>query len=124
MSDDERAIRELVDRWMAATKAGDLPTVLDLISDDALFLTPGREPFGKEDFRAASEAMKGAEIDGQASIQELEVARDWAWLRNQINLTVTGAQGSPTHRSGATLTIFHKERDGSWQLYRDANFVS
>ena len=28
MTNDEREIRELVDRWMAASKAGDLPTVL------------------------------------------------------------------------------------------------
>jgi len=31
MNDDERAIRNLVDTWISATRAGDIETVLDLI---------------------------------------------------------------------------------------------
>ena len=31
MTEDERAIRELIDRWMRASKSGDLATVLSLI---------------------------------------------------------------------------------------------
>jgi len=42
MTDDERAIRQLVNMWMAATKAGDLAAVLDLMTDDVLFMTSGR----------------------------------------------------------------------------------
>jgi uncharacterized protein (TIGR02246 family) len=124
MSEDERAIRELVDKWMTATRIGDLSTVLDLMSDDVLFLTPGREPFGKEEFSASFEAMKDAELDGRPSVQEIEVAGDWAWLRNHIDLTVTATEGSPVHRSGYTLTIFRKGQEGRWRLYRDANLMS
>jgi uncharacterized protein (TIGR02246 family) len=124
MTDDERAIRQVVDDWMAATKAGDLPTILHLMTDDVLFLTPGREPFGKQEFRAISEAMAGAAIDGRASIQEIEVVGDWAWLRNHIGLTVTTTEGSQARRSGNTLTILRKGLDGRWRLFRDANLVS
>jgi len=41
MTDDERAIRELVATWMAASKAGDTATVLSLIADDAVFMVVG-----------------------------------------------------------------------------------
>lgn len=109
---------------MAATKAGDIPTVLNLMSDDALFLTSGQKPFGKQEFRANFEAMNDATIDGRAVVQELEVVGDWAWLRNHLDLTVTPAKGSAVERTGATLTIFRKEHGGSWRLYRDANFVN
>ena len=34
MNEDERAIRELVDTWMTASKAGDTETVLYLMTDD------------------------------------------------------------------------------------------
>ena len=54
MTEDERAIRELVDTWMIATKAGDLATVLDLMADDVIFMAAGSEPFGKAAFKAAS----------------------------------------------------------------------
>jgi uncharacterized protein (TIGR02246 family) len=124
MTDDERAIRELVDTWMAASKAGDIATVLELMTDDVLFLTPGREPFGKEQFRAQSESLKDVEMDGRADVREIEVIGERAWIRNHIDLTVTPAQGDPAHRSGHTLTILKKGVDGRWRLFRDANFVS
>ena len=57
MSEDERAIRELVATWMAASRAGDLDTVLGLMTEDVVFMVPGREPFGKEAFAAQSRGM-------------------------------------------------------------------
>jgi hypothetical protein len=35
MADDERAIQDVVDTWMSASKAGDVQTVLSLMTDDA-----------------------------------------------------------------------------------------
>ena len=125
MGDDERAIRELVETWMSASKAGDLATVLDLMTDDVVFMVPGREPFGKDEFRAQSEAMIGTEMDGQAEVREIRVLADWAWVRNHIDVTVTpAAGGEPVRRSGYTLTILTRGANGKWRLTRDANLVS
>jgi len=124
MSDDERAIRELVETWMEASKAGDTAAVLELMTDDVLFTVPGREPFGKDEFRTASESMRGLKMDGRAEIQEMEVLGDRAWIRNRIDLTLTPPEGEPLHRSGYTLTILRKDADGRWRLFRDANLVS
>jgi uncharacterized protein (TIGR02246 family) len=124
MKDDEQAIRELVDTWMRASRAGDTATVLSLMTDDVVFMTPGREPFGKEAFAATSEGMTNVTIDGRADIVELQVLGDWAYLRNHINITMTPAGGAPVHRSGYTLTIVRKQADGRWLLARDANLVS
>jgi uncharacterized protein (TIGR02246 family) len=54
MSPDERAIRELIAKWMQASQAGDTATVLGLMTDDVVFMVPGQEPFGKQAFQAAS----------------------------------------------------------------------
>ena len=124
MSEDERAIRELVDSWMDASRRGDTATVLDLMTDDVLFMTPSREPFGKDAFRETSEAMRDVRIEGRAEIQEIEVLGDRAWIRNHIDLTLTPAEGEPLKRSGYTLTILRKGDDGGWRLFRDANLVS
>lgn len=124
MTEDERAIRELVERWMTASKAGDTATVLELMTDDVMFTVPGREPFGKEEFRAASEMMSHLRMDGRAEIQEIEVIGDVAWLRNRIDLTLAPPDGEPLHRSGYTLTVLRKGEDGRWRLFRDANLVS
>jgi len=124
MSDDERAIRDLVATWMAASKAGDQDTVLGLMTDDVVFMVPGREPFGKEAFAAASQGMQGMRIEGTSDIVELQVLGDWAYLRNRLNVTITPPGGSPTTRSGYTLTILRKEADGNWRLARDANLLA
>ena len=44
MNADERQIRELVQTWMTASKAGDFAAVLDLMTEDVIFMTPGRPP--------------------------------------------------------------------------------
>ena len=122
--DDEQAIRALVDKWLESTKEGDYETVLTLMADDAIFMVPGREPFGKEAFAAQSEEMKGAKIEGKSDIQEIEIIGDHAWLRNHLEVTITPPNGQTMTRSGYTLTILRKEADGSWLLARDANLVS
>jgi uncharacterized protein (TIGR02246 family) len=123
MTDDESAIRQLIATWMQATQAGDLDTVLGLITDDVVFMVPGREPFGKAAFRVQSEAMKGMRIDGKADIRELKVLGDIAYLRNHLDITITPPGKPPMHRAGYTLTVLRKEND-RWLLARDANLVT
>jgi uncharacterized protein (TIGR02246 family) len=121
---DEQAIRELVETWMSASKAGDIQTVLSLMTDDVVFMVPGREPFGKEAFASAASGMKDVQIDGKNEIREMQVLGDWAYIRNFLRVAMTMPGGKPVHRSGYTLTILRKEADGRWRLARDANLLS
>ena len=123
MTHDERAIRELVESWMEASRAGDTAKVLDLMTDDVLFMVAGREPFGKEEFKANSDSMRDIRLDGRAEIREVQIDGDWAWIRNHIDLTLTPSDGEPLRRSGYTLTILKRCADGRWRLFRDANLV-
>ena len=124
MTDDERAIRALVARWLEASRAGDVAGVLDLMTDDAVFMVPGREPFGKEAFAASAQAMRSVHMEGTSDIREIEVLGDWAYLRNYLSLTVTPAGGAAMRRAGWTLTIVRRMPDGRWLLARDANLMS
>ena len=124
MTDDERAIRELVATWMAASQAGDVDTVLGLMADDVMFMVPGREPFGKAEFAASAQAMKGVRFEGTSDIHEIKVLGDWAYLRNYLSVTVTPPGGEPMCRAGCTLTILRKEQNGKWLLARDANLLA
>jgi uncharacterized protein (TIGR02246 family) len=124
MTDDERAIRKLVDTWMEASRRGDTETVLSLMTDDIVFMTPGREPFGKEEFQKQSAALSDVKMNGRAEVREICVFGDWAWVRNHIDLTVTPSDGEPARRSGYTLSILQKGSDGLWRLARDANLVT
>jgi uncharacterized protein (TIGR02246 family) len=124
MNADERAIRELITKWMVASEAGDLDTVLGLMTDDVVFMVPGRAPFGKDVFADAARKMKDVRMQGTTDIKEIEVLGDWAWVRNHITVTMTPPGGVPVRRSGYTLTIMKKQPDGRWLLARDANLLT
>jgi len=123
--DDEQAIRELISTWMIASRSGDTAKVLSLMTEDAIFMVPGGEPFGREVFEAAVKAAPGApQIDGTVTVIELKVLGDWAFARNHIDLTITPPGGEPVRRSGYTMTLFRKDADSQWKLARDANLLA
>ncbi|MER9752408.1 SgcJ/EcaC family oxidoreductase [Mesorhizobium sp. M0166] len=124
MTDDEKAIRTLVGTWMDASKRGDIATVLSLMTDDAIFMVPGREPFDKEIFAAAAQETAGVHIDGTSDIVELQLLGNWAFIRSRIDMTAIPPNGEPVHRSGYALTLLRKEADGEWRLARDANLLT
>jgi uncharacterized protein (TIGR02246 family) len=124
MTDDEREIRQVIETWMRASREGDIATVLSLMTEDAVFMVPGREPFGREAFAAASNAMAGMRIEGTSESVELQVLGDWAFSRSHIDLTIFPPDREPVRRSGYTLTLFRKGAEGRWRLARDANLLT
>ena len=127
MTPDESEIRAVVARWMEATKAGDTETILSLMTDDVVFLVPGREPMRKPEFANAAAAQSGAQapaIEGRSDVQEVTVVGDWAFMWSKLRVTVTPKTGAaPTIRSGHTLSVFRK-LGGKWLLTRDANLLT
>ncbi|MDQ7977797.1 SgcJ/EcaC family oxidoreductase [Paraburkholderia sp. SARCC-3016] len=124
MNEDERAIRNLVDSWLAATRAGDLATLSSLIADDAVFMVCGEKPFGKAAFMAEMDNLKPAHFEATSNIEELQILGDWAFLRNCLDVTMTlPGNTQSARRAGYTLTILRKEPDGKWRLARDANLM-
>ena len=127
MRSDQEQIRELVVAWLSASKANDQQAVLDLITDDAVFLLPGRPPMRKSDFAASAQGQpkeNAPSFDGNSEIQEIVVAGDWAFMWARLQITVTPADGSPPSvSSGHTLTILRRE-SGKWRLARDANLLT
>lgn len=125
MSDDERAIRDVISTWIEATRAGDSATVLNLMADDVVFLVPGQKPFGKEMFAKAQTGLAPFRIDGKSTVKEIRVLGDWAWCWTELTVEMTPtAGGATTRRSGHTLSIFQKLADGRWVLARDANLLT
>lgn len=127
MQSDEQEIRQLVSSWMSATKAGDVESVLSLMSDDVVFLVTGQPEMRKAEFAAAAKAQaKGdaATFDGNSEIQEIRVLGDWAFMRARLTVVATPPNGgAQVTRSGPTLSILKKE-SGKWRLARDANMLA
>jgi uncharacterized protein (TIGR02246 family) len=124
MTDDEGQIRKLVESWIAASKARDLPALMGMMTDDVIFMTPGRPPFGKAEFAADSERSKSISIDARAEVQEIEVFGPRAYIRNHVRVELTSPGQAPKRMSGYAMSILRKEADGRWRIARDANLVT
>ena len=124
MDDDEIQIRQLVDTWMAATRAGDTETVLGLMADDVVFLVPGLEPFGKARFAEAAKSQSGASVhfEVNSEIEEIKVMGDCAFMRTRLEVSMSSDRQATVIRSGYTLSILAR-RAGKWLLLRDANLL-
>ena len=127
MQADEQAIRDLVADWLQATVAGDLPRLLGLMAEDAVFLAPGQEPLrGKEAFAETFRAaLLRVRIEASSEIQEIRVAGDMGYCWNHFIVMTTPLHGGTAkRRAGYTLTILRKTRLGRWVLTRDANMLA
>jgi uncharacterized protein (TIGR02246 family) len=124
---DDQAIRDLMDTWLRATTAGDLQTILTLMSDDAVFLVPGQAPMqGKRAFAEAFQSMVPmVRIDATHENREIQVHGDIAWCWSYLSVTITPRHGGqPTRRTGHTLSILRREPGGNWVVIRDANLLA
>jgi uncharacterized protein (TIGR02246 family) len=125
--DDEQSIRELIETWHCATATGDLPQLLKLMSEDVVFLVVGQPPMrGRDAFATGfQQALQHYRIKPSGKIQEIHTTEDWAYCWTNLSVTMVPLQsGSPIHRAGNTLTILHKQADGTWVIVRDANLLS
>jgi uncharacterized protein (TIGR02246 family) len=126
MDNDEQAIRNLVETWLRATREGDVDEVLDLMTEDVVFLVPGQAPMvGKQTYAEALRAVLGKHaIESTSQIDEIAVFGDVAYCRSQLEVTVIRKHDNlPLLRKGHALSILRRCADGKWRLARDANMV-
>src|SRR4029434_3832353 len=126
MASDEREIRTVHSIWIDAVNAGDLARLLTLVAEDVVFLTPGQAPFGPEgfssNFRTAHQQMR---ICCTSELEEVIVVGEVAYTRSRDALSVTPrAGGKAAQFAGHRMTVYRKQRDGRWLLFRDVHTLS
>src|SRR6266542_2268724 len=125
MQDGEQAIRDLVNTWLSASKAGDTEKVVCLFAGDVVCVVT-RQPRirGKAAFAATQSSLADIDMDASSEIQEIRVLGEWAYLWNKRTGGMTPKQGgSPVKRAGDILAILQKQ-NGKWVLFRDANMLA
>lgn len=125
MNKDEQDIRDVVATWLAATRAGDIDTILGLMTDDVVFLRAGQPAMeGKAAFASSLKAaLASGPVDASSAIDEVFVAGDLGYCRTRLTVTLHAQHGNtPLARTGHTLSLFRREA-GQWKLARDANML-
>jgi uncharacterized protein (TIGR02246 family) len=127
MNPNEQAIRQVIASWHSATAAGDIETVLGLMSEDAVFLVAGQPPMrGRATFEKGLRGLLATHrIESTGEVQEIGISGDVAYGWTRLTVRIIPASGRDVvTRSGNTLSIFRKQADGSWVLARDANMLA
>jgi uncharacterized protein (TIGR02246 family) len=127
MTTDEKLIRNLIALWHSATAAGDVDTVLGLMTEDVIFLSAGQPPMrGRETFATGLRGLfSQRRIESTFEIQEIIISGDLAYAWTQIHVRIiTRESGDTMVREGNALSILRKETDGEWRVTRDANMLA
>ena len=124
-TDDEQAIRKLTEDWLTAIRARDIPRLAGLVTDDAVFLPPGFPPIrGKQAVEAMYQSFfpQFTRVEQTVSMEEVQVAGDWAFLWGTEQFTlVPQAGGAPIEMQGKGMSILKRQPDGSWKFARGIN---
>lgn len=127
MSEDEAAIRALLQRWHGLTAAGDVDGVLELMGEDVVFLVAGHEQAmrGRAAFaQGLRKLLTTHRVQSSGEIQDINVSGDLAYAWSILDVAITPlAGGAAQRRRGNVLSVFRRERDGQWRLVRDANLL-
>lgn len=115
---DEQAILDIWSTYTEARVAGDAETWLGLWDNEGIRLPPGAPAVDFATFAPGTpERFANPPASMEIKSEEIIVTGDWAFSRG--NFTVNNAL------EGKFLTIFRRQDDGSWRIYRDAfNFNS
>jgi uncharacterized protein (TIGR02246 family) len=126
MRSDERAIRELHAAWIDAVNAGEVARLLGLMTEDAVFLSPGRAPVGRDEFPAGfSAAHQHYRVRCSSELDEVAVVGAVAYTlcRDALSLAPR-AGGDAVNLTGHRITIYRRQPDGRWLVARDAHTLA
>lgn len=110
---DEAAIREIWSTYAEARVAGDAKTWLSLWDKEGIRMPPGAPAMDYETFAPGTAAnFTSGPTAMEVNAEEIVVTDEWAYSRGTF--MVNDAD------EGKFLTIFKRQNDGSWRIYRDS----
>ena len=124
MTADEQAIRKVVADWIRFTQEERIDELMQLMTDDMLFLTVHQPPMTKADFEAGSRSMVGQmKIECESDIKEVRVEGNLGWMWQVLKVKITMPGHEPMLKEGKVFGLHRKGPDGQWRLMRDANMM-
>lgn len=126
-TDARAAIREDFARYTATVNSGDLEGWMALWAPGGVRMPPGAPMTVGLDAIRESMTAPMALYDNRIAIaiEEITVAGDFAYARGTYTLDSAPREGDRgggnggTHVDGKYTTIFQRQADGSWKIFRD-----
>ena len=118
---DADAIATLLQEHFDAFNRADIEGMAKMVTDDAVAMPPNQPPVvGKDAFRSWLRAgLDAARSHLEFSLQEVEVAGEWAFDRFDWTMETTPTGGGETTRdNGKCVWICRRQPDESWLIAR------
>ena len=123
---DAAAVRQAIEQananFVAAVKQGDSTGMVANYADDAVMMMGGMPALrGRSEIGSKVvgmfKAVKGGDVKLVTS--QVDVAGDYAIETGAYEMTATPPGGKPATEKGKYVTVWKKQSDGSWKIYRD-----
>ena len=123
------AVEEIFATYSAANMNGDADLYISLWDENGVKMVPNKPAiYGKSAIGERKRiGLKKADIESQIiTVEETQVAGDWGFARGTATMSSTPkAGGATTNLEANFLTIFKKQADGSWKIFRDCiNYIT
>ena len=119
---DKAAIDRLREVHVAAVNAGDAEGWAACFANDGVQMPPN---FGANSSNAAIQGWSKGFLSMfscqfKLSVDEVQVAEDWAFERGRYDITLTPrAGGGSMDDNGKYITIYQRQPDSGWKIARD-----
>jgi uncharacterized protein (TIGR02246 family) len=122
---DEQKIRDLINAWGEASKAGDITALMQLMTEDVVFLTSGNAPMRRKQFAEVFSAMVVImDLTCRSNVQEITISGDLALCWNLLEVSFTRVEGGETRKHAGNVLTACRSPDGQWRIWRDANLLT
>ena len=119
---DNQAIQELHEEWTRVVSQGDVPGLLALVNEDAVFWAGAQPPVeGREGVRTAfAPVFARFYVTQRWESSELLISGEWAIDRGLEYVLVTPKEGSGSSVSSLrrAFSILNRGHDGRWRYAR------
>lgn len=121
-TDDLQAIHVLYSAWFGAMETGDVERILELVTDDVILKGGGGPAVRGRDALEVSlrDFLEQYTEEVEYSLDEVEVAGDWAWARIDESVLIIPKDDRPPVRvTGMHLAVLRRTGDDGWRIARD-----
>ncbi|MCE1196030.1 DUF4440 domain-containing protein [bacterium] len=121
MNPDAKAMSDVLVRYAKYVEAGDAESWISLWDIDGVQLAPGAPmSVGKAAiWKNNKDGFGGGEMKFNIVQQEIVVSGWYGYIRGVYDYIFTPKGGAAMAFNGKYLTVFKKQFDGTWLIYRD-----
>lgn len=114
---DKEAVNVLLEHFFSACESGDLPALMVVFSEDAVFMPDGERTLDKKSAREHfAPLFEYFEMAVDSSIDEIQVNSSWGFARCSYRLTAAPkSEGEERLYEGKFIFILERQPDMSWR---------